>query len=89
MKTLAYQNSTYEFDQNNKLGSGSFASVYKGIKKETNEAVAIKRIDLKIIEKYGNDIKEAIGCEVNILQSIALLSSKIKTPFIVKILDCF
>jgi len=36
---------TYEYNPNNKLGSGAFASVYKGIHSITKEDVAIKVIN--------------------------------------------
>ncbi|PKK80071.1 Pkinase-domain-containing protein [Rhizophagus irregularis] len=47
-----------------KLGTGSFGTVYKAINKETNQVVAIKQIDL---EDSDDDISE-------IQQEIALLS---------------
>lgn len=69
-----------------KLGSGSFAEVYKGIIDDTNEEIAIKVISKLAIAKYGPDIRNAIGSEVNILQKI---SHSVKTPYIVKIYECF
>ncbi|CAG8825837.1 1576_t:CDS:2, partial [Dentiscutata erythropus] len=56
-----------------KLGTGSFGTVYKAINKTTNEVVAIKQIDL---EESDDDISE-------IQQEIALLSA-CDSPFITR-----
>lgn len=76
----------YHYSLNDKLGSGSFAEVYKGIIEDTGEEIAIKVINKSIIQKYGPEIRSAIGNEVNVLQKI---SNEIKTPYIVKIYECF
>lgn len=40
------------------------------------------------LKKYGDDILEAIGSEVNILQSISLACSQDPCPFIARIINC-
>lgn len=84
--TSTQTNRNYEYQLNDKLGSGSFAEVYKGITKDTDEVIAVKVISKPGIKKYGPDILKAIGNEVKILQ---LISKEINTPYIVKIFDCF
>lgn len=61
------------YDLLEKLGTGSFGTVYKAIKKETKEVVAIKQIDL---EDSDDDISE-------IQQEIALLS-QCDSPYITR-----
>lgn len=39
----------YQFNLNQRIGSGSYANVYKGEDRETGKAVAIKMIDRKKI----------------------------------------
>ncbi len=57
----------FEYYFKDKLGSGSFAEVYKGRTIDTNEELAIKIISKQGIKKYGEDILRAIGNEVTIL----------------------
>ena len=71
---------------NERLGSGSFSEVYKGVSDETGIEIAEKVISKVGIQKYGPDIIKAIGNEVNILQRI---SNKLQTPNIVRIFECF
>ncbi len=61
-------NKQYSYDElTGKLGSGAFASVYKGIALENNETIAIKVISKSSLKRYGDEILDAIGSEVNIL----------------------
>ncbi|CAI2173384.1 5819_t:CDS:10 [Funneliformis geosporum] len=66
------------YDLLEKLGTGSFGTVYKAIHKETNEVVAIKQIDL---EDSDDDISE-------IQQEIALLS-QCDSPYITRYYGSF
>lgn len=43
----------YEYELNQKLGSGAFAEVFKGKNKLTGEVVAVKVIKRSILDKYG------------------------------------
>ena len=87
LKTIKGQNKkSYSYSLQEKLGSGSFAEVYKGVIDDTKEDIAIKVISKLGIAKYGPDIRKAIGSEVNILQKI---SGTIMTPYIVRIYECF
>ena len=63
----------YEYDESNKLGSGSFADVFKGVKIDTQTQVAIKVIKKGALKRYGDDIMTSIGSEVNILQQLSSL----------------
>ena len=87
-KTISSQISqrSYTYCTQDKLGSGSFAEVFKGKIDQTNEEIAIKVISKVGIAKYGPDIRNAIGSEVNILQKISL---SLTTPYIVRIYECF
>ncbi|KAL4471012.1 hypothetical protein ABPG73_015563 [Tetrahymena malaccensis] len=89
MKQISNQNRFYEYSESNELGSGAFAQVFKGVNKQTNTDVAIKVISRLKLKKYGEEIINAIGDEVNILQKLSFLSQKDPCPFIVKIFDCF
>jgi len=88
LKTITSSSSkkSYTYSLNERLGSGSFAEVYKGVIDDTQEEIAVKVISKMGIQKYGPDIIKAIGNEVNILQKI---STNIRTPYIVKIYECF
>lgn len=84
--TSSLSRRSYSYSINEKLGSGSFAEVFKGVIDDTQETIAIKVISKSIIQKYGPEIRNAIGNEVNVLQKISL---QIKTPYIVRIYECF
>ena len=75
----------YLMDQKSKLGEGAFGEVYKGINCNTNEVVAIKAMYYDQIERYGPELINAVGSEVNILQNFMLNPC----PYIIKIFDCF
>lgn len=47
----------YEYTRNDWLGSGSFATVYKGRHKDTKQIVAIKEINLKRLGKEHDAVK--------------------------------
>jgi len=51
--------------------------------------VAVKVIHKSGLRRYGEDIMNAIGQEVNILQQISSCDKEQPCPFIVKIYDCF
>ncbi|EGR30357.1 protein kinase domain protein [Ichthyophthirius multifiliis] len=82
-------NTIYQYKESDQLGSGSFASVFKGTNNDNGQEVAIKVINRQALKKYGDEIIQAIGDEVNILQQIALMQKEDPCPFIVKIYDCF
>lgn len=50
----------YEYQTNDKLGSGAFAEVYLGKNKLTQEAVAIKVIKRAVLAKYGYGVNKII-----------------------------
>lgn len=77
------KNKTYFFQPNDLLGTGSFGDVYKGKNTDTNEVVAIKRVQNSVLEKYGEEFKKCLGDEANLLLQMNLSD---KT---VQILDCF
>ncbi|CAD8107189.1 unnamed protein product [Paramecium sonneborni] len=78
----------YEYQTQDKLGSGAFAEVYFGKNKLTQEAVAIKVIKRSVLAKYGDEILEQIQREVAILQELVEASKKDACPFINRIYEC-
>ncbi|KRX08017.1 Rab-GTPase-TBC domain [Pseudocohnilembus persalinus] len=89
-KQISNQGRVYQFNEvNSQLGEGSFGKVFKGTYLGTNDQVAIKQINKGILKKYGDEILQAIGSEVNILQQISLMGRQNPCPFIVNIYDCF
>jgi serine/threonine protein kinase len=50
------------------LGKGSFGKVYRGYDHTTNNWVAIKQLQLDLLEKYGEEIKESILSEINVMK---------------------
>lgn len=65
----------YEFNPDNWLGSGSFASVYRGRHRITKEQVAIKEINVKKLKREHNDlnvekIMRCIGSEIRIMKTL-------------------
>lgn len=41
----------YEFDTSRCLGEGAFGKVFEGLDKRTKEKVAVKKLDLSLIER--------------------------------------
>ncbi|CAD8170110.1 unnamed protein product [Paramecium pentaurelia] len=78
----------YEYQTNDKLGSGAFAEVYFGKNKLTQEAVAIKVIKRAVLAKYGDEILQQIHQEVEILQELVEASKTDACPFINRIYEC-
>ena len=56
-KTKSLKEGAYEYDENNKLGEGSFAKVYKGVITKNKRVVAIRLLPLTLIDQYGEKIK--------------------------------
>lgn len=65
----------YEFNTDNWLGSGSFATVYRGRHRITKEQVAIKEVNVKKLKRDHNDlnvekIMRCIGSEIRIMKAL-------------------
>lgn len=56
-KIKSLKDGAYEYSENDLLGEGSFASVYKGIITKNNRLVAVRLLPLDLIKQYGNKIK--------------------------------
>lgn len=50
----------YSIDESDVLGKGSFGRVYRGYDHTNAKWVAIKSIDLDVLEKYGDEMKTII-----------------------------
>ena len=70
----------YEWSFKEHLGSGSFAKVYKGRDRNTNEIVAIKIMDSSLMN--DDYMKSTLQNEVKILKSLT-------SPNIVRLLDVY
>ena len=62
-----YKNYENDYDRREVLGKGSFATVYKGISRETGESVAIKVLNKSSMDEL---IIESIKQEIHILQML-------------------
>lgn len=65
----------YEFNPDNWLGSGSFATVYRGRHRITKEQVAIKEINVKKLKREHDElnvekIMRCIGTEIRIMKAL-------------------
>lgn len=89
MKKINNLDRYYEYSESDQLGSGAFASVFKGKNCQNKSDVAVKVISRIRLKKYGEEIINAIGDEVNILQKLSIMQNQDPCPFIVKIFDCF
>ncbi|EAS04850.2 kinase domain protein (macronuclear) [Tetrahymena thermophila SB210] len=69
----------YQFNLNQRIGSGSYANVYKGEDRETGKAVAIKMIDRKKISQEDYLMN-------GLLQEIQIMK-KLDSNYIVKLID--
>ena len=65
MESSTFKLSNYIINKN-KLSNGTFSNFYKGFDILNNKYVGVKRIDIKIYNKF----KERIKLEIDILKSI-------------------
>ena len=72
--------SHYAYNLNESIGKGSFSNVYKGIDQNTNQKVAIKVIDMKLMQ---NEIY------VHLLNNEIVVHKTLDHPNILKIYDVF
>lgn len=80
---MTYKNiGKYKFDPNNWLGSGSFATVYKGFNTETNQVVAIKEIDIQRLNR-SRDFEQI---QRNLISEICIMK-KMNHQHILKLED--
>ena len=59
MKSL--KDGEYTYSENDFLGEGSFAKVFKGRIEKNNRVIAVRLLSLKLIKQYGNKIKQIIS----------------------------
>ena len=76
----------YDFEEENKIGSGGFAKVYRGKSKETGEPVAIK-----VIEFDSNNPKEGnnINGFINELKNMKICGDENRNNYSVKVYEYF
>ena len=84
MKCLLNGEYKYIINDSEKIGEGSFATVYKGFKHSTANTVAIKVMEKKhLTNKFGPSILLKLKNEIKILESTLTR----KNPYIVKFYD--
>lgn len=64
---MKYEVGEYYFSDP-KIGTGSFAEVYKGYHKTTGKLVAVKVIDVERVSKNNKKLKQHLQSEINIMQ---------------------
>ena len=57
----ALKDGEYVYSEQDFLGEGSFAKVYKGSITKNKRVVAVRLLSLKLIKQYGNKIKQIIS----------------------------
>lgn len=62
--------------------------MYKGVINKNKRTVAIRLLPLKLIDQYGDKIKDIIIGEVSVLKELSL-SDSLDAMFTTKIFDCF
>jgi serine/threonine protein kinase len=65
------------------VAKGGFGEVYKGIDVQTDEVVAVKRVDNSKIERLGDEYVKCLGNEANLLLEMNY------NDRCVRIIDCF
>ena len=57
----ALKDGEYAYSEQDFLGEGSFAKVYRGTITKNKRVVAVRLLSLKLIKQYGNKIKQIIS----------------------------